>query len=118
MSRRGPVRADMADPTTIDALFTEIGTVDAVVCCAANGSMSRLNTLSDSEFWSGLDGKLLGQVTLTRRAIAHLRDGGSVTLTSGQFTEPTSGSSLAIWSMRAWKHSCMPRRSNCRATFA
>ena len=42
----------------------------------------------------GLDGKLIGQVNLVRRALTHVRDGGSVTLTSGRFTEPIPGSSL------------------------
>ncbi|WP_433716269.1 short chain dehydrogenase [Nocardia sp. CA-084685] len=93
-SRRGPVRVDMADAATIDALFAEVGDVDAVVCCAASGGLTPLNALSDTEFWSGLDGKLLGQVSLVRRALAHVRDGGSVTLTSGRFAEPVLGSSL------------------------
>lgn len=93
-SRRGPVRVDMGDTTTIDALFAEVGEVDAVVCCAASGGLTPLDALSDTEFWSGLDGKLVGQVNLVRRALAHVRDGGSVTLTSGRFAEPVPGSSL------------------------
>ncbi|MFI6362352.1 short chain dehydrogenase [Nocardia sp. NPDC050630] len=93
-SRRGPVRVDMADAATIDALFAEVGDVDAVVCCAASGGLTPLNALSDKEFWSGLDGKLLGQVSLVRRALTRVRDGGSVTLTSGRFAEPVPGSSL------------------------
>ncbi len=93
-SRRGPVRVDMADTTTIDALLAEIGEVDAVVCCAASGGLTPLNTLSDKDFWNGLDGKLIGQVNLVRRALPHVRDGGSVTLTSGRFAEPIPGSSL------------------------
>ncbi|WP_280426030.1 short chain dehydrogenase [Nocardia carnea] len=93
-ARRGPVRVDMADPATIDAMFAEVGQVDAVVCCAASGGMSPLNARSDQEFWRGLDGKLIGQVNLLRRALAHVRDGGSVTLTSGRFAEPVPGSAL------------------------
>ena len=93
-SRRGPVRVDMADAATIDALFAEVGEVDAVVCCAVSGGLTPLNALSDTEFWSGLDGKLVGQVNLVRRALTHVRDGGSVTLTSGRFAEPVPGSSL------------------------
>ena len=93
-SRRGPIQVDMADAATIDALFAEVGEVDAVVCCAASGGLTPLNTLSDKDFWSGLDGKLIGQVNLVRRALAHVRDGGSVTLTSGRFVEPVPGSSL------------------------
>ncbi|TMR91663.1 short chain dehydrogenase [Nonomuraea basaltis] len=90
-SRRGPIRVDMADPASIDEMFGEVGEVDAVVCCAAGGAMARLE---DAGFWTGLDGKLIGQVNLVRRALAHVRDGGSITLTSGRFAEPVPGSSL------------------------
>ncbi|MDX3227179.1 short chain dehydrogenase [Streptomyces sp. ME19-01-6] len=95
-SRRGPVRVDVADPASLDALFAGVGDgdLDAVVCCAASGGLTPLDTPSDERFWSGLDGKLIGQVNLVRRALTRLRDGGSVTLTSGRFTEPIPGSSL------------------------
>lgn len=94
-SRRGPVRVDMADTASIDALFAGLGDdLDAVVCCAASGGLTPLDSPSDERFWSGLDGKLIGQVNLVRRALAHVRDGGSVTLTSGRFTRPVPGSSL------------------------
>ncbi|MFE6249113.1 Rossmann-fold NAD(P)-binding domain-containing protein [Streptomyces niveus] len=58
-----------------------------MVCCAASGAMTPLTAPSDDEFWTGLDGRLIGQVNL-------VRDGGSLTLTSGRFTEPVPGSSL------------------------
>ncbi|NUS92265.1 MAG: short chain dehydrogenase [Nocardia sp.] len=93
-SRRGPLRVDMADTATIDTLFATAGTVDAVVCCAASGGLTPLRSGADTAFWAGLDGKLVGQVNLVRRAAARVRDGGSVTLTSGRFTEPVPGSSL------------------------
>ncbi|MEV0350330.1 short chain dehydrogenase [Nonomuraea sp. NPDC050680] len=94
-SRRGPVRVDMADVASIDALFSQVGQVDAVVCCAASGGLSPLDTRSDADFWGdGLAGKLVGQVNLVRRALTHVRNGGSVTLTSGRFAEPIPGSSL------------------------
>ncbi|MFI0353316.1 short chain dehydrogenase [Actinomadura sp. 9N407] len=94
VSRRGPVRADMDDAASLDALFSEIGRVDAVVCCAASGGLAPLNTRSDTDYWRGLDGKLIGQVNLVRRALTHVRDGGSVTITSGRFLEPVPGASL------------------------
>ncbi|MEV6151260.1 short chain dehydrogenase [Nonomuraea sp. NPDC052129] len=94
-SRRGPVRVDMTDAASIDTLFSQVGQVDAVVCCAASGGLTPLDTRSDADFWgSGLEGKLIGQVNLVRRALTHVRDGGSVTLTSGRFAEPVPGSSL------------------------
>ncbi|SEG96937.1 NAD(P)-dependent dehydrogenase, short-chain alcohol dehydrogenase family [Nonomuraea solani] len=92
-SRRGPYQVDLTDPASIDAMFTEVGTVDAVVCCAASGAMS---ALTGPAFWTGLDGKLLGQVNLVRQALPHVRDGGSITITSGRFAEPVPGSSLGF----------------------
>ncbi|MFJ8312050.1 MULTISPECIES: short chain dehydrogenase [unclassified Streptomyces] len=82
-SRRGPVQVDMDDPASIDSLFAATPDVDAVVCCAASGRLTRLDDPSDERFLCGLQGKLLGQVHLVRRAIGHLRDGGSITLTNG-----------------------------------
>lgn len=94
VSRRGPVRADMDDAASIDALFSEVGRVDAVVCCAASGGLTPLDTRSDADYWRGLEGKLIGQVNLVRKALTHVLDGGSVTITSGRFAEPVPGSSL------------------------
>jgi NAD(P)-dependent dehydrogenase (short-subunit alcohol dehydrogenase family) len=93
-SRNGPIHVDMDNSTSIDALFAEVGDLDAVVCCAASGDLTRLDAASDADYWTGLQGKLIGQVNLVRRALHHLRDGGSVTLTSGRFAEPVPGSSL------------------------
>ncbi|MGN9843097.1 short chain dehydrogenase [Nonomuraea sp. H19] len=94
VARRGQVRVDMDDAASIDALFAEVGQVDAVVCCAVSGGLVPLTVQSDADFWSGLEGKLIGQVNLVRRAILHVRDGGSITLTSGRFAKPVPGSSL------------------------
>ncbi len=96
VSRSGAVRADISDPASIDALFHKVGEVDAVVSCAANGDMAPLDTREDEQFWGGLDAKLVGQVNLVRRALRHVRDGGSITLTSGRFAEPVRGSSLGF----------------------
>lgn len=80
---------DVADPASLPPLD-----VDAVVCCAASGGLTRIDDGTDEEFLRGLHDKLLGQVLLTRRAVRHLRDGGSITLTAGRFTEPTPGSAF------------------------
>ncbi len=93
-SRRGPVTVDLDDPSSIDALFAAVPAVDAVVCCAAGGPLLDLATVTDAEFAAGLSGKLLGQVALARRALHHLRDNGSITLTGGTFTAALAGGSL------------------------
>jgi len=93
VGRRGPVRADLTDRASLDALFDEVGEVDAVVCAAASGALTRLDEGGDAQYWRGLGGKLIGQVDLVRRAIHRVRDGGSITLTGGRFDEPIPGSS-------------------------
>lgn len=93
-SRRGPVKADLEDPSSLDALFGEVPDLDAVVCCAASGPLVDLASAGDDEIAAGVRGKLLGQVALARRAVRHLRDGGSVTLTGGTFSAPLAGGSL------------------------
>ncbi|GGU95035.1 short chain dehydrogenase [Actinomadura cremea] len=91
-SRRGPVVVDMDDPATFDALFKAVPDADAVVCCAAGAPLTPLD--ADVDASSVVQAKLLGQVHLVRQAIRHLRDGGSVTLTSGAFDHPIPGASL------------------------
>lgn len=94
VSRSGQPRVDIADPKSIDALFAAVSDVDAVVCCAGSGRLTPLAAASDEEFTTGLDAKLLGQITLVRRALHHLRDGGSVTITSGRFDRPMVGAAF------------------------
>ncbi|MCA1217292.1 short chain dehydrogenase [Streptomyces sp. 8L] len=93
-SRHGSTRVDLEIPASLDVLFATVGTVDAVICCAASGQLTPLASPSDDAFTLGLKGKLLGQVALLRRSVDHVRDGGSITLTSGIFQEPTPGSSF------------------------
>jgi haloacetate dehalogenase len=88
-SRRGDPRVDLADPASIAALFASVRDADAVVCC---GASAPLTALAHEGFLPSLQGKLLGQVELARRAVAELRDGGSITLTSGRIPEATPGS--------------------------
>jgi NAD(P)-dependent dehydrogenase (short-subunit alcohol dehydrogenase family)/predicted GNAT family acetyltransferase len=89
-SRRGEPRVDLADPESIAGLFASVRDIDAIVCCAASAP---LTPLADPTFIDSMQSKLFGQVELARQAIAHLRDGGSITLTAGQIPEGTPGSS-------------------------
>ncbi len=80
-SREAPV--DLADPTSIRALYRAVGKVDAVVCAAGLAKFAPLAQLSDEDFRFCLDNKLMGQVNLVRFGFDHLADRGSFTLTSG-----------------------------------
>jgi NAD(P)-dependent dehydrogenase (short-subunit alcohol dehydrogenase family) len=93
-SRRGPTRVDLADPASIEALFDTVRDCEAVVCCAEGGALTPLESSSDDAFFTGLEGKLLGQVRLVRAAARRMPRGGSVTLTSGRFDGPLPGSTF------------------------
>jgi NAD(P)-dependent dehydrogenase (short-subunit alcohol dehydrogenase family) len=95
-SRNGSVKVDMDDPDSIAALFAAVSGVDAVICCAASVKLAPLASLSADEFTLSLKGKLLGQVSLARHAMRHLRDGGSITLTSGKIPQMPGSTAGAL----------------------
>jgi NAD(P)-dependent dehydrogenase (short-subunit alcohol dehydrogenase family) len=91
--RHTAITADLAQPDSIRVLYQALGQLDAVVCAAGEAKFAPLGQLSDSDFQFSLDNKLLGQVNLVRNGFAHVRDGGSFTLTSGILARtPTQGS--------------------------
>lgn len=91
--RTGDYRVDMADKDSIERLYKEVGSFDALVCAAGVARFGSLADLSDEDFQTGLSGKLMGQVNLVRVGMNYLRDNGSFTLTSGILShQPMPGS--------------------------
>jgi NAD(P)-dependent dehydrogenase (short-subunit alcohol dehydrogenase family) len=93
-SRTGEVRVDINDPASLAAGFAKLEKVDAVVSCAgdASGAFGALDQLRDEQFQLVL-GWMMGPVNLVRLGGKHLRDGGSITLTSGALaSRPIPGS--------------------------
>jgi NAD(P)-dependent dehydrogenase (short-subunit alcohol dehydrogenase family) len=87
------VKVNLEDPATIRALFERVREVDAVICCAGSAVFKRFAELTDADYGLGLRSKLMGQVSLARTAKDHLRDGGSITLTTGVLAvQPIAGS--------------------------
>lgn len=79
----GDVIVDIADSTSIDAMFEAIGNVDAVVCIAGEAKWAAFNALTEEDFYIGLRSKLMGQVNLVRIGMNYLNPEGSFTLTTG-----------------------------------
>jgi NAD(P)-dependent dehydrogenase (short-subunit alcohol dehydrogenase family) len=82
-SRSGQPSVNLDDPASIRALFERVRDADAVVSCAGNAVFKPFAELTDADYELGLRSKLMGQVAVARVAKDHLRDGGSITLTSG-----------------------------------
>ena len=84
-SRNTQPSLNLEDPASIEAFYTAIGEVDAVICAApkGGGGFGPLTGLSDEIIDSYTKSKLLGQVNLVRQGLSNLRPGGVFILTGG-----------------------------------
>jgi NAD(P)-dependent dehydrogenase (short-subunit alcohol dehydrogenase family) len=91
--KKSAVSVDVSSVDSIRAMYAKVGPVDAVVSAAGSARFAPLEKLSDDDFQFSLANKLMGQVNLVRVGLAHVRDGGSFTLTSGVLAwKPMNGS--------------------------
>lgn len=89
----GDHRVDLASAASIRDLYREVGRFGALVSAAGVARFGELDELSDDDFRTSLDNKLMGQVNLVRMGLEHVEDDGSFTLTSGVLaSEPIRGS--------------------------
>ena len=79
----GDVTVDITDSQSIEALYKNVGSVDAVVCIAGEAKWAAFESLSEEDFYIGLKSKLMGQVNLVRIGQNYLNPGGSFTLSTG-----------------------------------
>jgi NAD(P)-dependent dehydrogenase (short-subunit alcohol dehydrogenase family) len=97
VSRRStPITVDLADPSSIHAMYRTVGRVNAVVSAAGQARFAPLVQLSDADFELSVGNKLLGQVNLIRFGFDYVADGGSFTLTSGILARSPVPGSAAI----------------------
>ncbi len=89
-------KVDLTTSGSIRDLFRSIGTVDAVASVAGDARFKPLAQLSDDDFQFCLANKLMGQVNLVRIALGHVRDRGSITVTSGVLARTPMPGSAAI----------------------
>lgn len=79
----GDVQVDIADSSSIQAMFDEIGKVDAIVCIAGEAKWGAFDSLTEDDYHIGLNSKLMGQVNLVRIGRNYLNENGSITLSTG-----------------------------------
>jgi NAD(P)-dependent dehydrogenase (short-subunit alcohol dehydrogenase family) len=96
-SRSGAdVSVDIRDVQSIKDMYAQVGRVDAVVCAAGSGAWKPLAELTDDDFTRSLGYKLMGQVNVIRYGFEHVKDGGSITTTSGVLSLSPMVGSAAI----------------------
>ena len=82
-SRSTEPGVDITDTSSIEALFDSVGDVDAIVSTAGAAPFVATAEATPEQFAEGFRNKLGGQINLTLLGLPKLRDGGSVTLTTG-----------------------------------
>lgn len=79
----GDVRVDISSPESVEELFKQVKSIDAVIVTAGSVGMDDLQTLTTAKIMEALPGKLMGQINVVLIGQHHLNEGGSFTLTSG-----------------------------------
>ena len=79
----GDVQVDIADSSSIQAMFETVGKVDAIVCIAGEAKWGAFDSLTEDDYYIGLRSKLMGQVNLVRIGKDYLNEDGSITLSTG-----------------------------------
>ena len=82
-SRSTSPSLDITNPSNIESFYTNLGEVDAIICCAGEAAFSPLNKVSEEEIKLSINSKLLGQVNLVRKGLNYLRPGGVFIITGG-----------------------------------
>jgi NAD(P)-dependent dehydrogenase (short-subunit alcohol dehydrogenase family) len=85
-SKSGDIQADITSPASIENLFKQVRTFDALVSTAGDAYFGPWKTMTDKEFRRGVDSKMMGQINLVLIGRNYIKPGGSFTLTSGVLT--------------------------------
>ena len=90
---KSPFPVDLSDPESIRSLLAALPTLDAIISAAGAAIFKPLLSLTDEDFAFSLNSKLMGQVNLIRYGLPALKDGGSITVTTGRLAQhPMVGS--------------------------
>ncbi|AXG70278.1 2,3-dihydro-2,3-dihydroxybenzoate dehydrogenase [Kordia sp. SMS9] len=79
----GDVTVDISNSQSIQKMFDQVGTLDAIICAAGEATWKPFDELSEEDYYVGFKSKLMGQVNLVRIGQNYLNKGGSITLTTG-----------------------------------
>jgi NAD(P)-dependent dehydrogenase (short-subunit alcohol dehydrogenase family) len=94
--RSTAIKVDIADPASIQQMYRSVGTVDAVISTSGQAKFAPLAQLSEADFHFTLDNKLMGQVNLVRFGFEYVKDGGSLTVTTGTLAQNPMPGSAAV----------------------
>ena len=82
-SRSTGERVDVRDDDSLASLFARVGPLNAVVTAIGSVPFRQVDELTLDDYRTGFEDKTLGQIAVATIAASHLRDGGSITVTTG-----------------------------------
>jgi NAD(P)-dependent dehydrogenase (short-subunit alcohol dehydrogenase family) len=95
-SRSGDIIADYTDEASVKSVFERVTELDAIVVAVGGDSAFKpFADIGDDDFRYGAERKLVAQFRLVRYAEKYLKEGGSITLTSGFLSHYPNAYSIA-----------------------
>jgi NAD(P)-dependent dehydrogenase (short-subunit alcohol dehydrogenase family) len=79
----GSVKVDVMDEASVEAMFRAVGAIDALMITTGHGHFGPIAEMTPQQFRKGVDDKLMGQINVVLIGLKNVKDGGSITLTSG-----------------------------------
>ena len=93
--KSGDFHADISDKKSLEALFKNIGSFDAVAIAAGEVAAAPFESLTEENYSFSIGSKLIGQINTVRTALPYINASGSFTLVSGVLTdEPILGGTI------------------------
>lgn len=85
-SKGGDIQADITSPESIENMFRQVGSFDALISTAGPTYVGPWKNLTDKEFRRGVEGKMMGQINLVLIGQHYINPKGSFTLITGALT--------------------------------
>jgi NAD(P)-dependent dehydrogenase (short-subunit alcohol dehydrogenase family) len=86
-SKSGDIQADITSAESLESMFQQVGEFDALISLAGPSYVGPWKNMGDKEFRKGLEGKLMGQVSLVLIGQHYIKPKGSFTLITGALTQ-------------------------------
>lgn len=85
-SKGGDIQADITSTESIENMFKQVGSFDALISTAGPTFVGPWNKLNDVTFRNGVEGKMMGQINLVLIGQNYINPKGSFTLITGALT--------------------------------
>jgi NAD(P)-dependent dehydrogenase (short-subunit alcohol dehydrogenase family) len=85
-SNSGDFQVDITSTESIENLFDQVGSFDALISTAGPTYVGPWKKMTDKEFRKGIDGKMMGQINLVLIGQHYINPKGSFTLITGGLT--------------------------------